>query len=219
MDRSILQGSHFPGSPHHFIDLDPLMSVAKSIAKRIQHMPLGRPFLGRLLAQYGSRASANKALSRLVHAGALERVVRGIYMRPKASRYFGKVHASPLAVMRLMTKANGETVQIHGAQAVRLMGLSTQMQMSPIFYTTGTTRKIRIGSAIFRLQHAPKDRFQHVNTKVGVALTALHYIGKKDLSFEVASHFQKTLSKDEFKMLQACHMPNWMRAVLTLVNI
>ncbi|RON16796.1 DUF6088 family protein [Pseudomonas frederiksbergensis] len=195
------------------------MSVAKSIAKRIQHMPLGRPFLGRLVAQSGSRASANKALSRLVQAGALERVVRGIYMRPKASKYFGKVHASPLAVMRLMTKANGETVQIHGAEAVRLMGLSTQMQVLPIFYTTGTTRKIRVGSAIFRLQHASKDRFQHVNTKVGVALTALHYIGKKALSSEVASHIQKTLSKDEFKTLQACQMPNWMRTALNLVSI
>lgn len=195
------------------------MSVAKSIAKRVQYLPKGRPFLGSLFAKFGSRASVNKALSRLVQVGALERVVRGIYMRPKMNKYFGRVNASPLAVMKLMTKANGETVQIHGAEAVRMMGLSTQMQLLPIFYTTGSTRKIHVGSITFRLQHASKDRFQHVNTKVGVALTALHYIGKKALTFEVTSHIQKTLSKDEFKTLQACQMPKWMRTALTLLNI
>lgn len=195
------------------------MSVARSIAKRIQHMPKGRPFLGSLFAQSGSRASVNKSLSRLVKTGALERVVRGIYMRPKASKYAGTVRANPLAVMRLMTEANGETVQIHGAEAVRLMGLSTQMQVLSTFYTSGSTRQIHVGNATVRLQHASKDRFQHPESKVGVALTALHYIGKEALSFEVASHIQKVLSEDEFKTLQTCHMPDWMRTALIFVNI
>ncbi|MNP19105.1 hypothetical protein D3C76_1116160 [compost metagenome] len=195
------------------------MSVTKSITLRIQHIPKGHPFLGSLFAQSGNRSSVNKALSRLVQAGALERVVRGVYMRPKATKYVGNVSANALAVMRLLTKANGETVQIHGAEAVRLMGLSTQMQVLPIFYTSGSTRQIHVGNTTLRLQHASKDRFQHAGTKVGLALTALHYIGKQALSVEIASHIQKALSEDEFKTLQACQMPGWMRAALTLVNI
>lgn len=195
------------------------MSVTKSITIRIQHMPKGQPFLGSLFAQSGSRSSVNKALSRLVQAGALERIVRGVYMRPKATKYVGNVRASALAVMKLMIKANGETVQVHGAEAVRLMGLSTQMQERPIFYTSGTTRQIRVGNTTVRLQHASKDRFQHAGTRVGVALTALHYIGKVALSSEIASHIQKALSEDEFKTLQACQMPSWMRTALTLVKI
>lgn len=195
------------------------MSVAKSIVKRIKYMPKGRPFLGSLFGQSGSRASVNKALSRLVNAGVLERIVRGVYMRPKASKYTGMVRASPLEVVRLMTEASGETIQIHGAEAVRLMGLSTQMQLLPTLYTSGSTRKIHIGNATVRLQHAPKDRFQHAKTKIGIALTALHYIGKESLSLEITSHIQKALSEDEFKTLQACRMPEWMRTALILVNI
>ena len=192
------------------------MSLTKSISKRIQKMPKGRPFLGSLLAQCDNRASVNKALSRLVKAGVLERVVRGVYMRPKASKYAGQVRASPLAVMKLMAKANGESVQIHGAEAVRLMGLSTQMQVLATFYTSGTARQIHIGNTTIRLQHASKDRFQYANTKIGLALTALHYIGKEALPFEVVSHIQKELSEDEFKTLQTCQMPEWMRTALTL---
>lgn len=69
------------------------MSVARSIVKRIQRMPKGLPFLGRRFAQFGSRDSVNKTLSRLVKAGTLERVTRGVYMRPKTSKYAGKVCA------------------------------------------------------------------------------------------------------------------------------
>jgi len=178
------------------------MSIAKSIAKRIQRMPKGQPFLGSSLAKYGTRALVNKTLSRLVKAGTLERVVRGIYMRPKESQYVGCVCASALTVMKLMTKANGETVQIHGAEAVRSMGLSTQMQILPIYHTSGSTRRIRIGNTTIRLQHASNDRLQHAKSKVGVALTALHYLGKEALSLEIISRIQKALTRDEFKTLR-----------------
>lgn len=108
----------------------------------------------------------NKILSRFVKAGTLERVVRGIYMPPKESQYVGRMCASALTVMKLMTKANGETVQIHGAEAVRSMGLSTQMQMLPICHTTGSTRRIRIGNTTIRLQHASNDRRQYAKKQV-----------------------------------------------------
>lgn len=120
--------------------------------------------------------------------------------------------------MKLLTEANGETVQIHGAEAVRFIGLSTQMQVSSTFYTSGKTRELKFGKSTICLQHQPKDRFQHATTKVGIALTALHYIGKDGLSLDVARHIKKELSKDEFLTLRACQMPRWMKAVLNHVT-
>ncbi len=61
-------------------------------------MPKGRPFVGSVFAQVGSRASINKALSRLVQSGTLERVARGVYMRPKTSKYTGWVVCSGLLI-------------------------------------------------------------------------------------------------------------------------
>ncbi|MNG25235.1 hypothetical protein D3C84_1100590 [compost metagenome] len=92
------------------------------------------------------------------------------------------------------------------------------MQVLTIYYTSGATRQIHVGNATVHLQHAPKNRFQHAKTKVGIALTALHYIGKEGTSFEVASHVQKALSEKEFKTLQACQMPGWMRTALSCVS-
>lgn len=192
------------------------MSVAQAVLSRVKRMPKGRPFARVLLAPLGSRASVGKALSRLVQSGTLERVARGVYMRPKQSKYTGKnVRPSPLAVMKVVTRMRGETIQIHGAEAARRLGLSTQMQVLPIFYTSGFTREFKIGNAVVRLQHVPKDRLQQAGTKVGVALTALHYIGKEGLSPKVIFKIVSTLSNEELMKLKACKMPEWMRMALS----
>ena len=125
------------------------MSVAKAIYNRIKHMPKGKPFVGTAFAHAGSRAAVDKALSRMVVSGDLERVVRGVYMRPKQSEFTGrKVRANPIAVMQVIARARGETIQIHGAEAARRLGLSTQMQVLPTYYTSGSTREIKIGNAV-----------------------------------------------------------------------
>ena len=173
------------------------MSVAQAVLSRVKRMPKGRPFARVLLAPLGSRASVGKALSRLV-------------------QYTGKnVCPSPLAVMKVVTRMRGETIQIHGAEAARRLGLSTQMQVLPIFYTSGFTREFKIGNAVVRLQHVPKDRLQQAGTKVGVALTALHYIGKEGLSPKVIFKIVSTLSNEELMKLKACKMPEWMRMALS----
>jgi len=56
-------------------------------------------------------------------------------------------------------------------------------------------------------------------SKFGVALTALHYLRKEDMSFETALRIQKTLTKDEFMTLQACRMPSGIKTALDLVTI
>ncbi len=192
------------------------MSVAEAISNRIKHMPKGKPFAGAMFADAGPRTSVDKALSRLVQAGSLERIKRGVYMRPKVSSFIGKVRPNPQAVMEVITKTNGETIQIHGAEAVRRMGLSTQMQVLPTFYTSGTTREIKVDNAVIRLRHACNNRLQHAGTTVGVALTALHYVGKQNLSAEVVAQVAKTLSSEELVTLRASKMPEWMRSALSL---
>lgn len=191
------------------------MSVAETISNRIKRMRKGRPFASTMFVQVGPRTSVDQALSRLVKSGSLERITRGVYMRPKQNKYIGKVRPNPLTVVEVITKANGETIQMHGAEAVRKFGLSTQMQVQPTFYTSGSTREINIGNAVVRLKHVSRDRLQHAGTKVGMALTALHYIGKEGMSDQVISKITSVLSSEELIKLRACKMPEWMRTALS----
>jgi len=191
------------------------MSVAESISNRIKHMPKGKPFAGAVFAQAGSRASVDKALSRLVLSGSLERVARGVYMRPKQSEYTGKkVRANPIAVMEVVARTRGETIQVHGVEAARRLGLSTQMQVLPTYYTSGSTREIKIGNAVVRLRHASQQRLQQAGTPVGLALTALLYLGKEGLTAKAVEKITSSLNAADFRKLMACKMPEWMRSAL-----
>ncbi|WP_046786223.1 DUF6088 family protein [Pseudomonas putida] len=191
------------------------MSVAESIAKRVKRMSKGRPFTKALFAEEGSRTSVNKALSRMARSGLLERVARGIYMRPKISEYTGrKVRANPITVMETVAKASGETIQIHGVEAVRRLGLSTQMQVLPTYYTSGSTREIKMGNAVVRLRHSSWQRIQQAGTQAGLALTALFYLGKEGVTDQVTGKILCLLSAEEYSKLMACKMPKWMRKVL-----
>lgn len=191
------------------------MSVSESITNRIKHMPKGKPFAGTLFAHAGTRASVDKALSRMVLRGLLERVARGVYMRPKQSEYTGrKIRANPIQVMEAIVRARREIIQVHGAEAVRRFGLSTQMQVVPTYYTSGPTREIRIGNAVVRLRHASKQRLQHAGTRVGMALTALMYLGRKELTEMMVCKVASSLSNEEFYKLMGCKMPQWMRMAL-----
>lgn len=194
------------------------MSVAECISKRIKYMPKGKPFTNAAFAEVGSRTSVDKALSRMVQSGFLERVARGIYMRPKLSEYTGqKIRANPISVMEAVSRSRGETIQVHGVEAARRLGISTQMQVLPTYYTSGTTREIKIGNALLRLRHSSSLRLQHADSQAGLALTALLYLGKEGVTQQDVSKILSSLNAEEFSKLMACKMYKWLRKALAEV--
>lgn len=187
------------------------VSATDLIFRRIQRMPKGRLFSRTLLADLGSPAAISRALSRLCARGDLERIVRGVYMRPKLSRYTGRVRPSVQQVIRLIARRNNETLQMHGAEAVRRLGLSTQMQMVPMFYTSGHSRTVRVCAAVAHLRHVAPNKLQCVGSPAGIVLVALHYIGRRGADDRVLSHLKAFLSDDDLAILCRCKMPLWMR--------
>jgi hypothetical protein len=194
------------------------MSVAEKISNRVKFMRKGRPFLRSLFALEGNRAAVDKALSLLVNTGVLERVARGVYMRPKQVEFVGAIRPSPVTIMKMIAKAKGEKIEAHGCEAVRRFGLSTQMQVLPTYYTSGASREIRVGKARVRLLHVSAERLKHAGTRVGMALNAFHYLGKEGLTLEVVTTIFDALSKEELTKLRACKMPKWMMAVMAAAD-
>lgn len=67
------------------------LNTAELIRQRIAGMPVGEPFASAAFLNCGTRASVDQTLSRLVKAGDIERVARGVFVRPEVSRFVGKV--------------------------------------------------------------------------------------------------------------------------------
>ncbi|MFI8466616.1 DUF6088 family protein [Stutzerimonas stutzeri] len=129
------------------LSTDQAQSVSARIAQRVKRLPKGQPFSISRFTGFGTKNAVSKAIARLVNRGELERVYRGIYMRPKPGRYVARARPNPWKLISLITKQKRLSLQIHGANAVRRFGLSTQMPLIPIYYTSGASRSVFIGKA------------------------------------------------------------------------
>jgi hypothetical protein len=187
------------------------MSVKETVQHQIDKVPLGEPFTNSHFLRFGSRAAVDKTLSRLVEEGAIQRIARAVFVRPKQSRFVGNVMPAVSRVVEVIAKDRGETIQVHGAEAARRFKLSTQMPTTPVYYTSGPTREIRIGNLKVKLMHTSSGRkLQHAGEKPGLALSALWYLGENNINIDVMRRIEEGLSEKEFETLRSSRMPAWM---------
>jgi len=193
------------------------MNTSQTIRERIAAQRPGEPFTPALFAGLGSRAAIDQALMRQVRAGDVERVGHGLYIRPGAGRFGIKSAPAPERVARAVAEAEGATIEVHGAEAARRLGLSTQMPAQPVFLTTGSSRQIRMGKLVIRLQRVAPRKLALAGRPAGQALSALWYLGRDEVTPDTFRQIAGKLPPDEFEALCAAKasMPAWMvRALL-----
>ena len=185
------------------------MKTAELIRNYIQKQPRDEPFTPTALLQHGTRKAVDMELSRLVKSGKIIRVARGIYVRPKENKYVGKVPPSPFKIA--LAKANG-TIAVNGADALLSFGLSTQVPVRPVYYTTGPSKRILFGNMPIILRHVSPRKLVAPGTIVGLAISALWYLGKEQVNAQVFKAIQQKLTRAEYAQLKASIplMPAWM---------
>lgn len=196
------------------------MSTAAAIRNHIQNMPRGTPFTSSRFAAHGPRGAVDRALSRIVHEGEIDRLSRGVFVRPRKNRFVGNVCPGVGDVVRAIARDRGETIQVHGAEAARRFGLTTQAPTTPVFHTSASSRSLRIGNATVRLIHtANRRRLQFAGTPAGLALVALWYLGRDNVTPETMDKIRSALPADEFEKLCSADLPAWMRKVLDAAGL
>lgn len=191
------------------------MSIAKAVRADIRKLPKGKPFTTAPFQKHGTRGTVNRTLSRLAGAGEIQRLAHGVFVRPKTSRFVGNVLPDIHEVVEAIALKNGETVQIHGAEAARRFGLSTQVPMAPVFHTNASTRTIRVAGVTVRLVHtSSRRRLQLAGEPAGAALAALWYLGKNNVNPETVATIATALGPAEFEKLRSAAMPAWMAQAL-----
>jgi hypothetical protein len=200
----------------YYSDSERIMTTTNAIRNRINEIGAGEPFTSTEFGTLGSRAAIDQALSRLVGKGELVRIVRGVFVQPKKSRYVGNVMPEPSKIAQAIANAHGETIQVHGAEAARLLGLTTQMPLQSVFYTTGRNREIKLGNLKLTLKHVAKRKLALSGRPSGLALTALWYLGKEHVNTNTIKTIREKLAPEAFEEFKAetPSMPAWMTSTL-----
>jgi hypothetical protein len=175
-------------------------------------MPEGAAFPAKELLPLGTRAAVDQVLYRLAKEGKILRVARGIYARPKWSKYVNApVMPEPYAIAELIAKNKGAKIGPTGAEAAHRLGLSTQMPTQPVYATTGRTAVVKVGDNTIRLRHVAPQKMQYAGTPVGTAIAALQYLGKRQVTPRVIATLERTLTPEDFRMLRQATtaLPGW----------
>ena len=109
----------------------------------------------------------------------------------------------PAKVAQTIAKAHGETIQVHGAEAARLLGLTTQMPLQSVFYTSGPNRELKIGKLQLILKHIAPRKLALSGRPSGLALSALWYLGKERVSSRTIKTIREKLGPEAFEEFRA----------------
>ncbi len=191
------------------------MTASKAIRAQLRKMPKGKPFKNSRFLKFGSRGAVDRALSRLVSEGEIKRLAHGVFVCPETNPLVGDVMPEVSEIVKIIARSNHETIQVHGAEALWRLRLSTQVPVARVFHTSASSRLIRIGSVTVRMIHTSNHRrLQFAGERTGIALSALWYLGKDNVNQKAISRIQSGLSAEEFERLRSADIPAWMAAAL-----
>ena len=190
-------------------------TVAERVRAHVSRMLAGEPFSVRELLSLGPRASVDQALSRMARGGAIERVARGFYARPLINEKLGRtVPVEPEKVVAAIARTEGARVNVHGAEAARRFGLTTQMPMRQVYTTSGRSRRVQLRTGDVTLVHRAQSQMGLAGTPAGEALSALLYLGKNEVTTEIIDRVRSALGEKDFARLRAAAattaMPAWL---------
>lgn len=192
--------------------------IAENILSAAQALPEGGLLSPKEFLHLGSRAAIDKTLSRLVLEGKLLRVSRGLYVAPREGR-FGSRPPSTESVVKALESSCGETVVANGAAEANALGLTTQVPVREVFFTSGASRDLQLGKRQVELKHVRPWLLLLGNRPAGKAIRALSWVGPQAAP-EAVKKIRSKLPETEWELVLTVRskLPSWMAKVVSEAN-
>lgn len=188
------------------------------ITKRIENMHEGQIlFISDFSDLNGNEKVVSRALSAEEKKGNIVRLAKGMYLRPKSTR-FGIVYPSVDEMVKAIAHRDKSKVQPCGMTALNMLGLSTQVPTKYTYLTSGSSRKLKLGDRLIELKRSVPKNFVFKTTLGALLMQALKSLGKKNISKQEIVQISKLIDNEkrmEHFKLDILLMPIWMRKLIT----
>lgn len=188
------------------------------ITKRIEKMHEGQIlFISDFSDLNGNEKVVSRALSAEEKKGNIVRLAKGMYLRPKSTR-FGIVYPSVDEMVKAIAHRDKSKVQPCGMTALNMLGLSTQVPTKYTYLTSGSSRKLKLGDRLIELKRSVPKNFVFKTTLGALLMQALKSLGEKNISKQEIVQISKLIDNEkrmEHFKLDILLMPIWMRKLIT----
>jgi hypothetical protein len=168
----------------------------------------------------GSPHSVGMTLLRLVRAGTLRHLGRGLYDVPRSHPLLGELLPTAEAIARALARKDGATIQPAEAMAANLLSLSEQVPVKAVFLTDGPGRIVKLGALTVQLKQRPRRKVGSAAATSSLVFAALRSLGKVNATKARIAHLRETLSaKDRKQLLKDLPLaPAWMHPILRFIS-
>lgn len=189
--------------------------LAQRIDRAARKYP-GRVFTPGDFLDLGTPHAVGMALSRMVRAGKLRRVARGLYDVPRTHALLGELKPSTDEVVQAIARRSGVVVQPVDVAATNMLGLSEQVVAKPVYETNGPSRKVRVGGLEIEFRHRSPKRMTAASEATNLVFAALRGLGKEHVTLERVTHLRKLIpAKERAQLLKDLPLaPAWMHPFL-----
>ena len=204
----------------------PNINLKSRICARTRAAPTGAVWTAADFAEFGPRDAVDKALQRLVAAGDLRRIDRGLYDWPRINKLTGKpATADYRAVIDAIARRDQTRMLVDGMTAANDLGLSDAVPGRVIVHSDARLKPLHLGKLNINFRATSASKLYWAGRPAMRIVQALHWL-KPKLDDSVARQGIKqhiavllsdarqgaTLRKDLAKGLAS--LPSWMQDFL-----
>lgn len=197
------------------------LGTDQRIARRIASHGRGWVFSARDFLDLGSRAAIDQVLSRRARQHRIRKIARGLYDLPMRHPTLGILAPKGDAIARALAGRDAARLQVSGALAANLLGLSTQVPARSVYLTDGATRKVQIGKRQILLRRSTPRNLATAGRPSGTLIQALRWLGKDHVDDSTVAQLRRRLPAEVKAQLvkDARYAPAWIAAVMRRVAL
>jgi Family of unknown function (DUF6088) len=214
---SILKNSSISDS-RDSLSLVFMKSVADRIMDRVRVRGRGNGvFTPTDFLVLGSRVAIDRALSRLVVAGKLRRIGRGLYDFPRHSEILkGDVPANLDATVQAISRRDKVRVMPNGIVFANNLGLTNAVPAKASYISSGRTKTVQVDGRRIYLKHVGRKVIAWADRPGGQFVAAVLWLGKPIASSQDVINLLRARLADDVKqeLLRDLELlPAWMASI------
>lgn len=189
-----------------------MAAMMDKIIKRVRGKGRGWVFTPKDFLDLGTRASVDMALTRLLNAGSIRRIGRGLYDYPMMHDKLGMLTPDADTIVQAVAMQSGDRVIASGAQAANRLGISTQVPAKPSYATSGASRSKKVAGRTITLRRSRAPILDDASPQANAVLQVLAHLGKINVDADIIRSLASRLDARDVKTLQKARpqMAGWM---------
>ncbi len=198
-----------------------MSAVADKIIKRVRGKGRGWAFTPKDFLDLGTRASIDMALTRLVQAGQIRRIGRGLYDYPKLHDKLGALTPDADSIAQAVATQSGDKLSASGAQSANRLGISTQVPAKASYATSGQTRVKKVAGRTIALKRSRAPILDDASQDANAVLQLLAHVGKANIDDDLIHRLASQLDDRDLKALRKAQplMPGWMSDAVLKIGL